>query len=160
MELLPTILTNSKDGVCLIGLFSQWILRTRNVPWVYSSLIFLFIILVGKCFDLLLVCILNPFVSSLKTHLKKAERAEYRNINPTGLLEIQGRGTLGKVYFIWCDYFFIIRDNKTKYLWHDFQRAIFEIIASLKNRLTSNNRPLLLQKKKGCPSYCLRKYGN
>ena len=50
-----------------------------------------------KCFDLLLLCILDPFVSSLKIIVKKAERAEYKNINPTGLLEIQGRGTRGKV---------------------------------------------------------------
>ena len=34
----------------------------------------------GKCFDLLLLCIQDPFVSSLKTPLKKAEREECKDI--------------------------------------------------------------------------------
>ena len=32
---------------------------------------------------------------------------------------------------IWCDYFLILWDNKTKYLGYDFQWAVFEIIVSL-----------------------------
>ena len=35
------------------------------------------------------------------------------------------------VQFIWCDHFFFQWENKTKYLGHDFQWAMFKIIASL-----------------------------
>ena len=62
------------------------------------------------------------------------------------------------VQFIWCDNFFIYWDNKTKHLGHDFQWAIFEIIALIIAfpRIIApfwcqkrNNRPRLLSTKYG-----------